>query len=46
MHKKFISNHAFRNLVMPMMMSGIEPQRAESMRLTVNNSAKGKKKCC
>jgi hypothetical protein len=46
MHKKFISNHGFRNLVMPVMMSGIEPNRAESFRLTSNNLQKKKKGCC
>lgn len=45
MHKKFITNHAFRNLVMPVMMSGLEPNRAESMRLTATN-LKQKKGCC
>jgi hypothetical protein len=45
MHKKFITNHAFRNLVMPVMMSGLEPNRSESIRLTVNNTQK-KKGCC
>lgn len=47
MHKKFISNHAFRNLVMPVMMSGVEPNRSESIRLTANNlNQKKKKGCC
>jgi hypothetical protein len=46
MHKKFISNHAFRNLVMPVMMSGIDPGRSESIRLTANNLQPKKKGCC
>jgi len=36
MHKKYISSGAFRNLVRPIMASGIEPIRGESIRITVN----------
>ena len=45
MHKKYISNQAFRHLVMPMMVTGIEPSKAESIRLT-RETAPAKKKCC
>ena len=49
MHKKYISNQAFRHLVMPMMVTGLEPSRAESIKLTretVQADQKKKKKCC
>ena len=48
MHKKYISNQAFRHLVMPMMVTGLEPSRAESVRLTRETVQENKKKknCC
>ena len=48
MHKKYVSNQEFKHLVMPMMMTGVEPARAESMRLSKNdlNGSKKKRGCC
>jgi hypothetical protein len=48
MHKKYISNQAFRHLVMPMMVTGLEPSRSESFKLTAENTQQQKKKggCC
>ena len=48
MHKKFISNGAFRNLVRPNMASGIDFDRGESFNLNVNKMTipPKKKGCC
>ena len=47
MHKKYITNQAFRNLVMPMRVSGVEPGRATSFRLSnIPKEEERKKKCC
>lgn len=47
MHKKYISNQDYRHLVMPMMITGLEASRTESIRLNSNSiSENKKKKCC
>lgn len=46
MHKKFISNGAFRNLVRPNLASGIDFQRGVSFNLADNKQTTPKKKGC
>lgn len=48
MHKKYVSNQAYRHLVMPMMVTGLEASRTDSIRLNSNSISenKNKKNCC
>lgn len=46
MHKKFISNGAFRNLVRPNLASGIDFERGVSFNLADNKQPATKKKGC
>lgn len=47
MHKNFVSNGAFRQLVRPLMASGIDMERGQSFNLNSNQvGLKKKKGCC
>lgn len=46
MHKRFISNGAFRNLVRPNLASGIDFERGVSFNLAETKQPPKKKGCC
>lgn len=46
MYKKYVTNGSFRNLVRPVMASGIDFNRAESVELNRASLEPQKKKCC
>jgi hypothetical protein len=46
MYKKYVTNGSFRNLVRPVMASGIDFNRTESVELNRASLEPQKKKCC
>ena len=46
MHKKFVSNGAFRQLVRPIMASGIDMEKGQSFNLNSKEVLQQKKKGC
>lgn len=46
MYKKYVTNGSFRNLVRPVMASGIDYHKAESVELHRASFEPEKKKCC